>query len=177
MFNIDRYGCLRRLRERDVDGMLEWMHDQEISGRFQLDFSSMSANDAEKFVRESVSGDSIHLAISGRDDEYLGTISLKHIDPENGNAEYAIVTRRKVHGTGVAEVATRDILSLAFEKIGLHRVYLNVKKSNERAVSFYKKVGFLQEGIARDAIKEGDEYDDLLWYAMLSTDRNEHGCR
>lgn len=99
----------------------------------------------------------------------MGTISLKSIDLDNLSAEYAISTRSKAHGTGLAKRATDDVLRFAFEQLKLHRIYLNVRRSNARAISFYEKYGFEYEGAARDAIRiPYDAYEDLLWFSILA---------
>ncbi len=45
-------------------------------------------------------------------------------------------------GTGASAAGSRLILRLAFEELGLDRVYLNVLGENLRAVRFYNKIGF-----------------------------------
>lgn len=155
-------GCLRSLEERDVPGMLEWMRDPAVAGQFQADFSSMGECDALEFVRSSWEDRrSIHLAID-EGEGYLGTVSLKNIDDRDASAEYAISTRAAAHGTGAALRATREVLSLAFGALGLNRVYLNVRADNGRARAFYRKVGFVEEGVARKALKSRGGGGQLL---------------
>ncbi len=165
------FGCLRKLAVDDAEGMLEWMHDPSVSSVFAQDFQSMSIVDVEQFIASAYDDPvSLHLAIAGEDGEYLGTISLKSIDKENGNAEYAISTRSKAHGSGIARRATEDLLDFAFNVLGLHRVYLDVKESNGRAVSFYRKIGFVEEGCFREHLRDGDRFESLLWFAMTEDD-------
>lgn len=166
------FGCLRSLREDDATLMLEWMHDGAIAGLFAYDFSSMGIDDALEFIQGSWScAGSLHFAIDDGNGEYLGTVSLKGIDERNGSAEYAISTRHCAHGSGAAMRATRDVLDFAFGEVGLHRVYLDVRADNARAIRFYEKVGFAQEGIARKALRlpgpDPQGYVDLIWLAML----------
>lgn len=168
---------LRHLQEKDVPFMIEWMHDPEIQQCFQKDMKSMTSEDAERFCREAgqtdrmEAGTSLHYAIiDDREDEYLGTISLKDIDLKNMSAEYAISTRKCVHGKGIAAEATRQILKEGFEKRHLHRIYLNVLSDNVRAVRFYEKAGFRYEGEFADSVKVRGEWKSLKWYAMLESE-------
>lgn len=149
--------------------MLEWMHDKDIAAVFQNSFQETTLSDAENFIRQSwLDSTSLHFAFCA-DGEYMGTISLKSIDLDNLSAEYAISTRSKAHGTGLAKRATDDVLRFAFEQLKLHRIYLNVRRSNARAISFYEKYGFEYEGAARDAIRiPYDAYEDLLWFSILA---------
>lgn len=162
---------LRPLEAEDAEGMLSWMHDASVACLFQTDFRSMELTEAQRFIdAANRPSDSLHLAIENEDGSYLGTISLKNIDTNNMCAEYAISTISAAHGTGVASRATRSILEIAFDELGLHRVYLNVLDVNERAQAFYKKAGFSYEGTAREALKIKSEYHSLLWFAMLKSD-------
>ena len=156
---------LRNLKKKDAPFMLEWMKDSSIACFFRFDAMHMTVTDCETFI-ECVQNDkkSIHLAIVDSNDEYLGTISLKNIDTEKKEAEYAISTRKKAHGTGAALIATQKILRIAFEELGLTRVYLNVLQENKRANSFYKKVGFQLDYCEESGfVKDGTTYA-LNWY-------------
>ena len=156
---------LRKLEEKDVPYMLEWMHDPSIACFFRFDAMGMTEEKCLEYIRTANSdNNSKHFAIADENDEYLGTISLKNIDYEKKEAEYAISTRKIVHGTGTATLATNEILKIAFEDLGLNRVYLNVLKENGRANAFYQKVGFQFDYSEKQAIENHGNYIDLNWY-------------
>ena len=67
---------LRRLEEKDIPGMLEWIHDPEINRWFRFDADAMTEERVKRFIDESFSEKSRHYAITNENDEYLGTISL-----------------------------------------------------------------------------------------------------
>lgn len=158
---------LRKLEQRDAAYMLEWMRDDSINCNFQFPFWKMTIEKVETFIRNSFDDENRHFAITGEQDEYLGTISLKHISRKDCNAEYAIVMRKKAQGTGIATQATREIIQYAFEEMGLHKLYLNVLEENQRARALYEKCGFTQEGIAKDAIRIRGNYYNLVWYGLV----------
>lgn len=81
---------LRPLLQKDAPLMLEWMHDADMTKNLQNNFASLSLNDAEKFIISSQDDKSnVHLAIANNEDEYMGTVSLKHIDNQKKEAEFA----------------------------------------------------------------------------------------
>lgn len=173
----DGIDALRPLASDDAELMLEWMHDSAIASVFQVDFAQFRLEDAKGFIAKTSSPlESFHLAVCDEDNEYLGTVSLKHIDQFNSNAEFAIVTRAKAHGTGVAAKATEGILKVAFERLGLHRVYFNVLECNGRAIAFYEKFGFRHEGVFREHLLVNGVYEDLHHYGMTTDDYAEW-CR
>ncbi|MCQ2482215.1 MAG: GNAT family N-acetyltransferase [Clostridia bacterium] len=165
---------LRQLEFKDIDYMLEWMHSEESKSIFQKDMSNITYEMAQNFINNS-QGDTfadgyVHFAVVDDDDEYLGTISLKNIDMENSCAEYAVSMRTKARGTGASMTATKAILNIAFLKYNLHRVYLNVLTTNERANKFYQKVGFVFEGTSKDSLCIRGEFKSLNWYSMIKED-------
>ena len=162
---------LRELKLSDVNGMLEWMHDPDINCFYRFNGSLFTEGDAERFIAESSQNEkNRHYAVVNEQDEYLGTVSLKNIDDTDKTAEYAIALRKKAHGTGISTAATDHILAVAFNELGLNRVYLNVMGDNMRAVSFYRKYGFIFEGTFRQHICVRDIYHDLSWFSMLKNE-------
>lgn len=167
---------LRNLQKKDAEFMLEWMHDKELQKCFRKKMADVTLEEAMAFctagnTEEQIwDGANLHYAIVNEQDEYLGTISLKNIDLVNKNAEYAISMRRCAHGTGAAAEATGLLLKKGFNRLGLHRIYLNVLKDNTRAIRFYEKCGFTYEGEFRDCIRIDGEYKNLKWYSILKTD-------
>ena len=68
---------LRRLKEKDAELMLEWMHDQDVIENMAADFMHMTIEDCLQFIKNSNEDENITLnrAICTEQDEYLGTVS------------------------------------------------------------------------------------------------------
>lgn len=157
---------LRNLRLDDAVHMLEWMHDDEVTRFMKRDFNSMAIEDCEKFIINSnkIKND-LHLAIVDKNDEYLGTVSLKNIDSSRKIAEFAITIRRCAMGKGYASQAMKEIFLLGKNKYGLRKIYWYVSKDNTRAIRFYDKNMYQRnyesiEGV-EDSFTEKSEY---IWY-------------
>lgn len=162
---------LRPIELKDCDGMLEWMHDPQINHLYTDKIKNATPASVKKFIEDAQElmkqQKAYHYAIVDEQDEYLGTISLKDIEEVKG-AEYAISMRSAYQGKGIASWATQEILRIAFEEMGLHRVYLNVISDNEHANRFYVRNRFRYEGESRECILIGGEIKSLKWYAMLA---------
>jgi len=52
------------------------------------------------------------------------------------------IAEPEYRGRGIGEKTIRHLINAAFKDLGLSRVYLNVRKNNERAINCYKKCGF-----------------------------------
>jgi diamine N-acetyltransferase len=78
------------------------------------------------------------------------------------------VVQNKHQGFGRA--ALRVVKKIAFDDLGAHRFWLDVKKRNTRARSLYDSEGFVFEGELREAVKVGDGHDSLQVLAMLEAE-------
>ena len=147
---------LRRLEEKDAPLMLEWMHDETVNCWFRYPFTNVTLEKAIIFIKYSFDEENQHFAITDSNDEYLGTISLKHISEKDHNAEFVIAARKKLWDTGFAERAATEIIHYAFHELGLHRIYLKVLADHVNARKFYENCGFDLEGEFREAGRMGD---------------------
>ena len=161
---------LRKLELKDAEAMLEWMHSKNVVEMLAQNFENKSLEDCKQFIKNANEDESIflHRAICNDEDEYLGTVSLKHINMKDRNAEYAISMREKAMGTGASMYGTKEILKYAFDELHLQKVYLNVISENVRAKKFYAKAGFQYEGTAKKHIMIQGSLHDLEWYAFYN---------
>lgn len=134
---------LRQLQKEDAMRMLEWLHDEGVTKYLRLNGKEMSLDDVKNFIADAADETvDLHRAVASNEGLYCGTVSLKNIDTRVGEAEYAISLHPDAIGKGAARIATTDILDLAFGKLNLKRVYLNVIHENRRAIRFYERFGF-----------------------------------
>ena len=168
---------LRKLEIKDAPLMLSWMHDESVVGKLHTNFASKTLADCEQFI--NISQDTTkdaHFAIASEEDEYMGTVSLKHIDYEAGSAEFAITVRKESIGRGYSWFAMEEIIRKAFDEYGLKCVYWCVSRKNERAVRFYDKHCFHETfDISPNILERYAEMDDLKWYSVLKEDVFEEG--
>ena len=159
---------LRELRISDSEKMYEFLSDPDVSKNFVFTRMPFSIETLVDFIRRSWNDRSnVHFAIVGKNDEYIGTVSLKNINHIDGNAEYAIMTGKDYWGTGSALEATNLIIEYGFKRLNLKKIYLNVLAKNLRANRFYEKYGFMGEGTFKDHIFVDGKYEDLKWYCIL----------
>jgi RimJ/RimL family protein N-acetyltransferase len=68
---------------------------------------------------------------------------------------------------GIGRAALRVVKKIAFDDLGGHRFWLDIKKRNTRAQALYVSEGFVFEGELREAVKVHDGYDSLVVMSML----------
>lgn len=101
----------------------------------------------------------------------VGLIGLVAIDHENLKAEYYISMGEPAYkGRGIATEATRQLLEIAFLKLNLNKVYLNVDLENSPACRLYEKSGFKCEGVFREDLMHNGRLIDRKRYAILKED-------
>lgn len=175
---------LRKLKEKDASLMLEWMHDEDVTENLSLGFATKTLDDAKNFILNSYNDkNNLHLAIANDEDEYMGTVSLKHIDNKKLTAEFAITVRKCAMRKGYSWYGMKTIIERAFQELNLESVYWCVSKSNLRAVRFYEKHNFHEVlDISEEIIKRYEGIENLKWYSVLKGDNlnkvnSVAGCR
>ena len=174
---------LRDLEIKDAPLMLEWMHDPDVTSLLNGRFAEKTLTDAENFISSSQDEHNIHLAIASDADEYMGTVSLKHIDRENQSAEFAIAMRSAAHGKGYAWAGMKAILEKGFSELGLESIYWCVGRNNARAIRFYDKHNFHEAvDIIPSVLARYNDNRDYKWYTafkgdILESRDNVAGCR
>lgn len=79
-----------------------------------------------------------------------------------------MVVQAKGQGTGRA--ALRVAKKVAFEDLGAHRLWLDVKKRNVRAKALYDSEGFVVEGELREAVKVPGGFESMTLMSMLAAE-------
>ena len=156
---------LRRLEERDAELMLEWMHNPKIVQNYKKKFLKYTKQDVMEFIHRSFSADNKHFAVVNKEDEYIGTISLKNISYYNKNAECAYAFREGV-STDVMTEAVQSIKEYAFEKLHLVEVYARIFEDEGDILQPFVCNGFKKGGTYVGRHKIQGKYRNLCWYSV-----------
>ena len=163
---------LRELKNEDAPYMLEWMHDESVTHDMPSNFAAKELGDCEAFIASSKDTTlNLHMAIASDTDEYMGTVSLKHINIKMSNAEFAISVRKTAMGRGYSWLGMMEILRIAFEERGLNCVYWCVSSKNERAIRFYRKHSFHETfDVLPEIAERYVDVPNLIWFSVLRGD-------
>lgn len=156
---------LRKLELCDAPLMLEWMHDESVVCHLGANFAEKTIDDCRRFISMSQTSDTdLHLAVVNDNNEYMGTVSLKHIDRVHHWAEFAITIRACAMGKGYSRWAMAQILDKGLKEQALERIFWCVSPKNERAVRFYDKCGYRRISNVPEQLSACYEGMDLYWY-------------
>lgn len=94
------------------------------------------------------------------DDSLIGEIVINDIDSVTRSANLRLQSLPDFRGRGYGREAIALMLQFAFapapQGLGLHRLSLDVLSINPRARMLYESLGFVQEGVLRDAASDGE---------------------
>lgn len=142
------------------DDYLRLLDDDPIrpeSAAFYSSFDSAESNSSSYFHLRTLEGD--HL---------IGFVVLFNIKWSSQSADMAIgIGAPNFRGKGYGQDALRLILNYAFSELNLHRVGLSVMAYNTEAIKAYERVGFVREGVRRQAVQREGTRHDLVLYGIL----------
>ncbi|MGR3763022.1 GNAT family N-acetyltransferase [Rossellomorea sp. NS-SX7] len=168
MFKLEYFG------RTDFDQLIEWSD----SPSFLLQWAGpgfhypLDHQQLERYIENANHEQAdrlIYKVIDTGTGRTIGHISLGKIDRRNRSARIGkvLVGDRETRGKGIGRKMITDILHIAFDELGLHRVSLGVFDFNTSAIACYEKAGFKKEGLLRDARKNGDEYWSMWEMGVL----------
>jgi len=156
---------LRGTRDDDIQTLARWMMEPEI----RATQSNIVLPLSEAATRELIAGWSKN---EGTDVGFsIETLDSDRLVGHTGLFGGGVKDRRRIAGIfigrpfldrGYGTDAMRLLVSYGFRELGLHRVELTVLAFNARAIAAYRKVGFVEEGRARQAVfHDGHWYDEV----------------
>lgn len=162
---------LRELERKDLKEINKWRNDSELIASLGAPFRYINKEVDEKWFDSYMSNRSnaVRCAIVDQnDDVILGLVSLVSIDHLNQCAEFHImIGNAENQGKGIGTFATKEMIHHAFYNLNLHRVELTVLEDNKRAQKLYEKVGFVREGVKRQAKYKSGKFVNMLMYSLL----------
>jgi RimJ/RimL family protein N-acetyltransferase len=105
------------------------------------------------------------LAATGR---VIGEVNLHWVSVVNRQGEFGFVFHPDFQGHGYASEASTRVLDLAFESLGLHRVYGRADGKNVASAALMRRLGMRQEAhFVQNEIFKG-EWGDEVVFAILA---------
>lgn len=162
---------LRELSKSDIPELNLWRNNHEtidlLGSPFRFVDESIDNYWFESYQNNRATNVRLAVCENGKN-TIIGAVYLLGIDWLSRSTEFAIwFGNEKARGKGLGSEATRLALHHAFNDLNLNRVYLTLLESNLRALALYKKVGFKEEGILRQATFKNGSYQNLLSMSIL----------
>ena len=98
----------------------------------------------------------------------VGWCGLHHVSAEHRHGELGVMIGDPAfRGRGYGADATRTLCAFAFDRMNLARVTLVVFPENTRARQVYERLGFVTEGVQRNAHWKRGAWHDLVHMAVF----------
>ena len=107
--------------------------------------------------------------------ETVGDFSLWRRSAEHRQGEIGFVTHPDHQGRGYATEASRALLRLGFEVLGLHRIVASCDARNVASARVMERLGMRREAHFRENELIKDEWTDELVFAMLASEWRARG--
>lgn len=162
--------CLRAREPEDEPLLHQWFNDPEVTENLVIRYPLSHAQ--EKAFITSVDAPSFAragFAVVAKDTgELIGGADLVDSSSENRSAELGIAIGDKARWDGGYGTDTmRTLCRFGFDFMNLNRIELEVYLSNPRAIHVYETVGFVREGVRREAMYKYGRYLDVLVMGLL----------
>ncbi len=124
-------------------------------------------------TRLAAEGDALVLAVVARESGvFLGDVLLWLRSAEHRQGEIGFVFHPDHHGRGYATEASRVVLQLGFEELGLHRIVGRCDGRNVTSARLMERLGMRREAHLRENEFVKGEWCDELVYALLAAEWN-----
>lgn len=163
---------LRELSRADLAEINRWRNEPEAVDRLGSPFRYVDSEVDSAWFNNYLSSraSNVRLAVCDKESaELLGLVYLLNIDACSRHGELSIwIPDARHRGRGIGSFAMQGMLRHAFHNMNLHRVWLRVLAGNETAIALYRKFGFREEGVHREAVFKDGRYQDMLEMSILA---------
>ncbi len=137
-----------------------------------VDFNT-TAEDTKTFIRSAqqqyVSKSGFHCCIRYKT-EIAGIIGFYRLDWTNKTAELGYWLGKQYQGQGLMTKCCKFLTDYTFDHLKFNRVEIRAASSNVKSCAIPQRLGFIKEGILRDAEWINDRFVDNVVYSMLLQD-------
>ncbi len=161
---------LRRANPSDADFLLELVtgeETREFLGRPPESLEEVLA-DIDRSEREP---ESFGWLVAEAGGERVGSASYRVVNERHGIVEGGrLAVHPRFRGRRLGDDIAHAFQELVLGELGFHRLEIQIYGFNERAIAHAERVGYVREGVKRQAYQKHGEWQDAVLFAML---RNE----
>jgi len=171
-FLIGEKIYLRPILPEDADFICRGENDPRVRESLFLSFPTDPVRQKEKILSQLAARDNIIFTIAEKNgDSTVGQTAFFRLDwVSRATVFYLAILDAESWHKGYGLEATRLMVDYAFATLNLHRIQLHVFAENLPAIKIYQKVGFIKEGVLREAMFHHDRYCDFWVMGLLRED-------
>ena len=153
-----------------LPGVMSWVNDREVMQYFAARQTAISEDEERRYLEKLIASpnDHAYTILATDDGRYLGQCSVNQIYWPAKNGRIFMVISKREQRKGFGGAALDALIRESFDRLGLHKLWLIVRKDNRAAQAMYLKHGFDFEGLLRDEYFVQDRYHDMIRMSLLS---------
>lgn len=160
---------LRPLREEDAAFFVHWHNRPDVM--FQCAFEEPTTMEAELERIRRVETDRDWYTVTDLSGRMVGETGLLRMWPHWRTTDMSIIIPNPAdQSRGYGGEAVRLMLMRAFCHYHMNRVAIGVVGLNKRALAFYERIGFKQEGIQEQGYLVDGVFSDFVMMRMLKSE-------
>ena len=157
---------IRLIEREDLDFIREIRSDPETT-KYLGTFELLSKEKQEKWFEGLLNDNSRMYFIFELNKKRIGYLRITVIDYINRSMCVGGDIHKKFRGKGYSKKMFDLIFDLGFYKMNFNKMWLYALESNARARHIYKKLGFKENGISREAVYKDGKYLDYIYMDIL----------
>ncbi len=157
----------------DCEYFARWESDPALTQFLSYDEERTYQDVVEEWVLDKMDQTKLQFTIVRKSiKEPIGRIYISRLDRHCDSLD---ITKLYIAGQenrqmGLGRELLQELLEYCFVFLHMERVTLDYYTGNKAAAALYEKLGFKNEGIARNATKKNGKYYDLHLMSMLRTE-------
>ena len=154
---------------------VNWLKDEEIIKVIISANPNITIEDVRDYCHKMMeSKENYFFAIVTNENKHIGNLRLGPIDFNARICRYGMMIGDKsYHNRGIGSEVVKLALDFCFEKIGMHKVFLDVLDHNKPAIRIYEKNGFITEGIQHDHVFKDGQFYDMRLMGIINPEERE----
>ena len=166
--------ALRPAEPRDLDFLVGLANDEGVEpflgGRQPRDAASLEA----EIRRTADEPDRFGRLVIEADGDRAGSVTWELVNERSSIVRLErLALAPTARGRGIALVASRLLVRHLLVERGFHRLELEIYAFNERALALADRVGYVREGVKRQAYLRHGRWNDAVLLSMLRDDLGE----
>lgn len=163
---------IRKANTSDAKALIEYLNI--IGGEsdfltFGMGQFGRSVEQEEDFIENALGKENVLFIIAEVNGEVVGNLNfsggLRQRTAHVG--EFGVSILKEYWGNGIGEELIKYLISWSKSSGIIRKINLRVRTDNTRGIKLYKKLGFLEEGVAKRDFLINDEFYDSLLMGLL----------
>ena len=176
LINTTKEGMLSAIKN-DASNYYLWFADEKVTRYNSHGLFPQNKKEFDTYMERCENDKSLlcFMIFLKKEERHIGMISLQSINYINRSAEFAVVIgETDCWGKGYTTEAAIKLFDHGFMKLGLNRIWSGTSILNRGMIQVFKKLGMKYEGQFKKAQFLNGQFEDIMEYAILRGEWDEH---